>query len=140
MTTGRNAAGALRKIHSFGGNKPIDLEYRRCIALDDLNAELTEYANNVDSMLGHAYNQWCRLQGWYPIPFEKELLGQYQAEALQTERDKNLAAIRRMRGFRELQDTALRVGVRFEVSMRPSGVSVICDFLASTGDVELLAA
>ena len=140
MSTGKNVAEALRKIHSFGGNKPIDLEYQRCVALGDLNTKLAEYVSNVDSMLDRAYNQRCRLQGRYPIPFEKELLGQYQAEALQTERGKNLAAIRRMRGFRELQDTALRVGVCFEVSMHPSGVSVICDFLASTGDVELLAA
>ena len=138
MTTLEGAVAALRKLHKQALVKPPkDWKYLRCEALTAFNAALREYIKDLPDVLNEKYNRDARWDGWFPIPFEHGLLNLRRSRALWIEPrfseeqpgEPLAAVIERQSSVVALCTCAKECGAKFTLSVRPDGISIVCNFL-----------
>ena len=104
-------------------------------ALAKFNTNLNEYVSDLENKLDQAYNEDCRRCGWYPIPLEQSLLNTRFSRALQNNPSSLKSGMERQAAVQKLRELASTCDATFTISVRPNGVSVICNFLLPSGEL-----
>ncbi len=129
MGTPKSAVAALRRINTEEMIKPVNADYDRAVAFDDLSKALSACVRALPQYLKDTYDIKCRQRQIYPIPIECTVLSSFQAGALYWRSHSNARIIRTLKGFKELQEFARDFEVRASLCLRPTGATVICNFI-----------
>lgn len=135
MTTPANAATELRSAHCEGRHHPENVDTAYTEALLELDTKLHEYVHDLPDRLDQACNDDCGRCGWHPIPLEIMLLKTQPARALYAKYRDLKKDVECQSGVAPLRELVAEYGLRFTLVIHPNRVSIICNFLETSGEL-----